>query len=82
MHNFFRKKPQGSKVVFKINGMHCTSCSMNIDGELGDTEGVISASTSYARARSTIEYDPSKVSKEKLQNIIKQLDYEVEEVES
>jgi len=28
------------KIKLKINGMHCVSCAMNIDGDLEDTEGV------------------------------------------
>jgi len=82
MLNLFRKKTTGKKVTFKIIGMHCTSCSMNIDGELEDTQGVISATTSYSKARSTVEFDPRTISVEKLQNIVEKLDYKVEEVES
>lgn len=77
MFNIFKQKPQGTTITFKIDGMHCTSCSMNIDGELEDTEGVISASTSYAKARTTVEYDVSKVSPDKLKKTVEQLGYKV-----
>lgn len=80
MFNFFKKKPQGSTVTFKINGMHCTSCSMNIDGELEDTEGVISATTSYAKATTVVEFDESLVTEEKLKSVIEGLEYKVEDV--
>jgi len=53
---------------------------MNIDGELEDTGGVISASTSYAKARSVVEFDPKIVSKDQVQKVIEQLDYKVEEL--
>lgn len=78
MLNIFKKKPKGKTATFKIDGMHCTSCSMNIDGELEDTEGVISASTSYAKATTTVEYDDTKVSKDQLKRVIEQLNYQVE----
>ena len=39
------------KLVLKIKGMHCTSCAMNIDGELEDTKGVKEANTSYAKQK-------------------------------
>lgn len=78
MLNIFKNKPQGTTITFKINGMHCTSCSMNIDGELEDTTGVISASTSYAKATTTIEYDSSKINPNQLKKIILQLGYKVE----
>ncbi len=79
MLNIFKQKPKGETATFKIDGMHCTSCSMNIDGELEDTEGVISASTSYAKATTTIEFDESKVSRDKLKSIIENLDYTAKE---
>lgn len=75
MFNLFSKKPKGQTISFKIDGMYCTSCSMNIDGELEDLDGVISADTSYAKAITKVEYDPEKVSKEKLQKTIEDLDY-------
>lgn len=67
-------------VKFKIGGMHCTSCSLNIDGELEDLDGVKSASTSYAKSVTKVEFDPKLVSKKKLVAAIEGLDYSVEEV--
>ncbi len=78
MFNFLKKKPVGEKVVFKISGMHCTSCSMSIDGELEDVAGVLQATTSYAASQTTIEYDPTKVQPKKLKAVIEGLKYTVE----
>ncbi len=78
MLNFLKKsKPEGKTVTLKINGMHCTSCSMNIDGELEDLDGVISASTSYAKAETVVEYDEGKVGVDKIKKVIKELGYSV-----
>jgi len=77
MLNIFKKKSKGSTVTFKIDGMHCTSCSMNIDGELEDTEGVISASTSYAKGTTIVEYDELKIVPEKLKEAIEKLGYKI-----
>ena len=63
------------KKKFKIEGMHCTSCAMNIDGELEDTEGVKSASTNFAKGIVEVEYDPKKLSEEKIIKIIKSAGY-------
>ena len=63
------------KLKLKIVGMHCTSCAMNIDGELEDTEGVKSASTSYARQETDVEYDEEKVNEKKIVEIIKIVGY-------
>ena len=66
--------------IFKIDGMHCTSCSMSIDGELEDTEGVIEAKTNYAQAQTKVAYDPKKVQPEKLKQVIEGLEYKVTQV--
>ncbi|MFZ1721593.1 MAG: cation transporter [Microgenomates group bacterium] len=80
MFGLFKKKVQGETTSFKISGMHCASCSMNIDGELEDVPGVLSATTSYATAVSKVEYDPKKVSKETLKKTIENLQYSAQEL--
>ena len=53
-----------SKIVkkkLKIEGMHCTSCAMNIDFDLEDLEGVKIAKTSYAKEMCEVEFDPVKI---------------------
>lgn len=49
------------KKKLKIDGMHCTACSMSIDFDLEDLEGVKTAKTSYAKQESEVQYDQSKV---------------------
>ena len=81
MFQFFqKKKPEGATVTFKITGMHCTSCSMNIDDALEDTEGVIKSETSYAKSQSVVTYDPSVIEKKKMKEVIESLRYDVSEV--
>jgi len=51
--------------------MHCTSCAMNIDGDLEDfVNGVKSATTNYAKQETEVEYDEKKV---KIETIVKQI---------
>ena len=78
MFNFLKKKTTGEKISFKIDGMHCTSCSMNIDDTLEEIEGVQSSNTSYAKATTTVVYDPALVDKAKLKSAIEELEYKVE----
>jgi Cu+-exporting ATPase len=65
------------KVVFKIIDMHCTSCSITIDGDLEDSEGVKSARTSYAKALTEVEFDPQSISEKEIITIIKNTGYTV-----
>lgn len=64
------------KVIFQIKGMHCSSCAMNIDGELEDSDGVQKANTSYARGETEVEFDDAKVNEERLISIIRKIDYD------
>lgn len=63
------------QVKLKIEGMHCVGCSMNIDGELEDLAGVKEANTSYAKAETTVSYDPDKVSQKDLEAAVKKAGY-------
>jgi copper chaperone CopZ len=60
------------KVKLKIEGMHCTSCAMNIDGDLEDLlDGVISSNTSYTKCVTEVAFDEKKV---KIEDIIKTIE--------
>ena len=63
------------KKKFKISGMHCTSCAMNIDGELEDTDGVKQANTNYAKSQLEVEFDESKITDKKIIEIIEKTGY-------
>lgn len=70
-----------SKVVkkkLKITGMHCTACSMNIDFDLEDLEGIKSAKTNYAKQESEVEFDEEKVNMQKIIETIKKTGYEAQ----
>lgn len=83
MFNLFKKKPTGlpaqagSTITLKLSGLHCSSCSLNIDGELEELPGVISSSTSYAKQESTITYDPKLTTPAHFKPVIEKLGYQV-----
>lgn len=68
------------KVVIQIQGMHCTSCAFDIDGELEDTDGVKESNTHYAKSKTEVEYDPKKISLQEIKEIIEKIGYKVLEV--
>ena len=55
--------------------MDCTACSITIDGELEDAEGVKKARTSYAQSQTEIEYEENKITPKQIATIIKQSGY-------
>lgn len=56
--------------------MHCTSCAINIDGELEDTDGVKQANTNYAKVITEVEFDPKKINEEQIVKLIKKVGYD------
>jgi copper chaperone CopZ len=79
--NLFKKNSTGSNsqtITLRIIGMHCTACSINIDSSLEDIEGVVLASTSYAKSVTKVSFDPQKVTIKQLIDTIKAVGYEAE----
>jgi len=77
MFNILKKKPIGKTVTLKLSGLHCASCSLNIDGELEDLPGVFSVSTSYAKQESVITYDPKLANLSQFRTVIENLGYKI-----
>ena len=65
-------------VVFKIVGMHCSSCAMSIDGELEDTTGVKKSNTNYAKSQTEVMFDAEKIKEKDIVGIIKKVGYKVQ----
>lgn len=63
------------KKKFKIIGMHCSSCSLTIDMDLEDLDGVNKVRTSYAKSETEIEFDPQKISEQIILETIKKSGY-------
>lgn len=64
------------KQKLKISGMHCTSCAMNIDGDLEDfVKGVKASNTNYAKGETEVEFDEKEVKIEKIIEQIKKTGY-------
>lgn len=67
-------------IKLKIDGMHCTSCAMLIDGDLEDLEGVKSAETSFHKQECEVEIEAGKVEVDKLIETVKKTGYQAETV--
>lgn len=63
------------KVVFKIVGMDCVACTLTIDGDLEEQEGIMSAKTSYAKSQTEVQFDPKKVTEKEIIQVIKKAGY-------
>lgn len=65
-----------TKVSFKIDGMHCGSCAMNIDDGLEELEGVTKSKTSYRKQETEVSFDEARVGVETIIETVGSLGYE------
>lgn len=64
------------KTVIRISGMHCVSCAQTIENSLKREAGISSANVNFASEKAIVEYDPSKVSLERIADVIQETGYE------
>ncbi|CAD7675595.1 unnamed protein product [Nyctereutes procyonoides] len=67
---------QGSHVVtlqLRVNGMHCQSCVLNIEENIGQLPGVQNVQVSLENRTAQVQYDPSHVTAGALQRAIEAL---------
>ncbi|MEN4006749.1 MAG: heavy metal translocating P-type ATPase [Methanobacteriaceae archaeon] len=58
-----------------ITGMNCTACAQNISKILKREEGIADANVSFATGTATVRYDPEKISKGRIVQIIDNTGY-------
>jgi P-type Cu+ transporter len=66
-----------TKLVLKVKGMHCASCSILIDKLIGKQDGVVSIATNFGAEKTAIEFDETKISLVKIDELINKLGYDV-----
>src|SRR3989344_1750875 len=66
-----------AKYVLKVKGMHCASCSILIDKIVGKAPGVNSISTSYGAEKVSVDFDESKITLPKIDELINKLGYDL-----
>ncbi len=66
-----------SKIVLKVKGMHCASCSILIDKLVGKQPGVTSVKTNYGSAKTAIEFDESKISLKTIDAFVNKIGYDI-----
>lgn len=69
-------------VKLRTTGMHCQSCSMLIEMNVGDLEGVENVSSDFHTGVTEVTYDPSKISEKDVEAEIEKSGYGVEGVVS
>ncbi|MFW6022101.1 MAG: heavy metal translocating P-type ATPase [Halanaerobiaceae bacterium] len=70
-------KEEKEKVVLKIGGMTCASCSAAVEKGLNKADGVYEANVNIASEKGTVEYNPGIISRDDLKEIVRNTGYEV-----
>ena len=69
---------EGSQTcTIKITGMTCASCVSAIEKSLKETQGVKAAAVNFAADTARVEFDPKKVSRERLEKAVQDAGYGV-----
>ena len=66
-----------AKLVLKVKGMHCASCSVLIDKLVGKQPGVVSVKTRYGAEKVAVEFDEAKITLAKIDEFINKLGYDL-----
>lgn len=66
-----------TKLVLKVKGMHCASCSILIDKLVGKQPGVQSVKTSYGAEKMAIEFEEAKITLNAIDAFVNKLGYDV-----
>ncbi|MBI2103716.1 cation transporter [Candidatus Woesebacteria bacterium] len=63
------------KKIYKIKGMDCASCASLIELDLEDVG--VTAKCSFPKETLEVEFDPKKVSEEKIKTVVKTSGYQL-----
>ncbi|MBY0538836.1 cadmium-translocating P-type ATPase [Patescibacteria group bacterium] len=64
--------------TYRVKGMHCASCAVNIEKEFKKTEGVSTAEVNYGTETAKVTFDESKTNPHHLSEKIKPLGYSLD----
>ena len=59
-----------TKVKLKVEGMHCSSCAVDIDLDLEEIDGIKSSKTHFAKQILEVEFDEKQVNLTKIIGVI------------
>jgi copper chaperone CopZ len=63
------------KKTYRIDGMHCSNCAMNIEGIEDDLPGIRQVCASYAKSQMVVEFDEAMVSEVQIITAVEQRGY-------
>ena len=74
-------KLHSDEMTIRIQGMHCASCTMNVENFLIRLDGIYDVKADLTSQTAKLHYDSSKVSLDEIEEVIKSLGFELLGVE-
>ena len=64
------------KKKYRVEGMHCSNCAMNIEGIEDDLPGIKQVTASYQKGQMVVEFDEAKVSEVQILSAVEKRGYQ------
>ncbi len=64
------------KKTYRVEGMHCSNCAMNIEGIEDDLAGIKQVSASYQKGQMVVEFDEAKISETQILAAVEKRGYQ------
>jgi Cu+-exporting ATPase len=68
------------KKTFRVTGMQCPNCAMQIEGLEDALDGIVSIRASYPKASVAIEFDEGKITLDQIFDSMERKGYTLEEI--
>ncbi|MDF0706273.1 mercuric transport protein MerTP [Flagellimonas okinawensis] len=66
-------------ITFTVEGMTCSGCENHIENEVNKLDGIVSVKASYEKSNTTVKYDRTKVTEQRIIKAINNTGYNVSE---
>lgn len=66
-------------ITFAVEGMTCSGCENHIESEVNKLDGIVSVKASYEKSNTTVKYDRTKVTEQRIIKAINNTGYNVSE---
>jgi copper chaperone CopZ len=64
------------KKIFRVEGMHCSNCPMEVESIEDDLPGIKQVSASYQKGQMVVEFDETKVSEAQIVAAVEKRGYQ------
>lgn len=68
------------KKTYRVTGMQCPNCAMQIEGLEDELDGIVSVRASYPKASVVIEFDEGKITLARIFESVERKGYSLEEI--